>query len=210
MSSSGLAARRRGTGSGLALVVSGPSGAGKNTAIDRLLTDTPDLVYSVSHTTRPPRPGEEDGVDYHFVSTVDFDRMVAAGAFIEHVIYLGDQYGTSECEITRLAAKGFDIVLNIDTQGACELRRVGVPGTVLVFVFFAPPSLAPLGERLRARGSESEAAIAERLRVASREIEALPIFDYLVINDTIENAVRELSAIVEAERLRVLSVESNA
>ena len=121
-----------------------------------------------------------------------------------------DKKKSSECEITRLAAKGFDIVLNIDTQGACELRRVGVPGTVLVFVFFAPPSLDQLGERLRARGSESEAAIAERLRVASREIEALPIFDYLVINDTIENAVRELSAIVEAERLRVLSVESNA
>jgi guanylate kinase len=105
--------------------------------------------------------------------------------------------------MARLAAKGLDIVLNIDTQGACTLRREGVPGIALAFVFFSPASLDQLGERLRARGSESEAAIAERLRVASREIEALPIFDYLVINDTIENAVRELSAIVEAERLRV-------
>ena len=205
MSSSGLAARRRGTGSGLAFVVSGPSGAGKNTAINGLLARVPDLVYSVSHTTRGPRPGERDGVDYHFVSTADFDGMVGAEQFVEHVIYLGDQYGTSKREMAQLAAKGLDIVLNIDAPGACTLRRDGVPGIALVFVFFAPPSLDQLGERLRARGSESEEAIAERLRVASREIETLPIFDYLVINDTIENAVRELSAIVEAERLRIRS-----
>jgi guanylate kinase len=105
--------------------------------------------------------------------------------------------------MAQLAAKGLDIVLNIDAPGACTLRRDGVPGIALVFVFFAPPSLDQLGERLRARGSEGAEAIAERLRVASREIEALPIFDYLVINDTIENAVRELSAIVAAERLRI-------
>jgi guanylate kinase len=210
MSSSGLSLRRRGTGSGLAFVVSGPSGAGKNTAINGLIAQVPDLVYSVSHTTRVPRPGERDGVDYHFVSSADFDKMVETEQFIEHVIYLGDQYGTSKGEMARLAAKGLDIVLNIDAQGACTLRREGVPGVALAFVFFSPPSIDQLGERLRARGSESEAAIAERLRVASREIETLPVFDYLVINDTIENAVRELSAIVEAERLRVLSVESNA
>jgi guanylate kinase len=205
MSSSGLAARRRGVGSGLAFVVSGPSGAGKNTAINRLLAQAPDLVYSVSHTTRVPRLGERDGVDYHFVSTADFDRLVEAEEFIEHVVYLGDEYGTSKGEMARLAAKGLDIVLNIDAQGACTLRREGVSGIALVFVFFAPPSIDQLGERLRARGSEGGAAIAERLRVALREIETLPIFDYLVINDTIENAVRELSAIVAAERLRIRS-----
>ena len=210
MSSSDLAARRRGTGSGLAFVVSGPSGAGKNTAINRLLESTSGLVYSVSHTTRSPRRGERDGVDYHFVSTVEFNRMVSAGEFIEYVNYLGDHYGTSKGELARLVERGLDIVLNIDTQGACTLRRIGVAGVDLVFVFFAPPSLDRLGERLRARGSEDEPAIAERLRVASREIETLPTFDYLVINDAIENAVRELGAIVEAERLRVLSVESNA
>lgn len=205
MSNSGVSDRRRGTGSGLAFIVSGPSGAGKNTAINRLLAEVPSLVYSVSHTTRAPRPGERDGVDYHFVAASAFDRMVAGGEFIEHVVYLGDQYGTSKGEMARLAAKGLDIVLNIDTQGACTLRRVGVPGISLVFVFFAPPSLDQLGARLRARGSESEAEIAERLRVAAEEMKTLPVFDYLVINDTIDGAVRELAAIVEAERLRVLA-----
>jgi guanylate kinase len=204
MSSSEIAARRRGTGSGLAFIVSGPSGAGKNTAINRLLVETPGLVYSVSHTTRDPRPGEKDGVDYHFVPAAEFDRMVGVDGFIEHVVYLGDHYGTSKGELARLSARGLDIVLNIDVQGACTLRRVGVPGIALVFVFFAPPSLDRLGERLRARGSESETEIAERLRVAAREMETLPSFDYLVVNDTVENAARELAAIVAAERLRIL------
>ncbi len=205
MSSEKLAARRRGVGSGLAFVVSGPSGAGKNTAINRLIAETPSLVYSASHTTRAPRPGEKDGVDYHFVAKDEFARMVERGEFIEHVVYLGDQYGTSKGEMARLAALGLDVVLNIDVVGAQTLRRTGVPGTRLAFVFFAPPSLDRLGERLRARGSESEAAIAERLRVAAREIETLASFDYLVINDTIETAVRELGAIVAAERLRVVA-----
>ncbi len=204
MSSSELAERRRGTGSGLAFIISGPSGAGKNTAINRLLAETPNLVYSVSHTTRAPRPREQDGVDYHFVPMSDFDRMVGANEFIEHVVYLGDQYGTSKGELARLSASGLDIVLNIDVQGACTLRRVGAPGVSLVFVFFASPSLEQLGERLRARGSESETEISERLCVAAREMETLPTFDYLVLNDTLDNAVRELGAIVAAERLRIL------
>jgi guanylate kinase len=205
MSSSELPARRRGTGSGLAFVVSGPSGAGKNTAIDELVLQVPSLAYSVSHTTRAPRPGEEDGVNYHFVSVAQFRKMADAGEFLEHVVYLGHEYGTSKGEWARLAATGADIVLNIDVQGACMLRRVGAPGFALVFVFFAPPSLDQLGERLRARGSEPESKITERLNVASREIEMLHVFDYLVVNDEIGDAVRELASIVAAERLRVLA-----
>ncbi len=204
MSSEALARRRRGIGSGLAFVVSGPSGAGKNTAIDRLIAATPNLAYSVSHTTRDPRPGEKDGADYHFVTRAEFDRLVACGEFVEHVVYLGDQYGTSKGEMARAAARGVDLVLNIDVVGAQTLRRTGVPGVDMVFVFFAPPSLDRLAERLRARGSEGEDEIAERLRVAAREMDALGSFDYLVLNDTLNEAVGELGAIVAAERLRIL------
>ncbi|MEW5826524.1 MAG: guanylate kinase [Candidatus Bipolaricaulota bacterium] len=203
MSSERIVERRRGAGSGLALVVSGPSGAGKNTAINALLTRDPRLAYSVSHTTRRPRPGESEGVDYHFVSGDAFDALADAGEFLEHVTYLGDRYGTSRAEIARLAALGRDIVLNIDVQGARALRARTVPGVALAFVFFAPPSLADLEARLRARGSEGEAERANRLRVAREELDAIKIFDYLVVNDELDQVVRELEAIVAAERLRV-------
>ncbi|MCX6093989.1 MAG: guanylate kinase [Candidatus Bipolaricaulota bacterium] len=204
MSNDELSALRRGTGSGLAFVVSGPSGAGKNTAISALIARVPGLVYSVSHTTRAPRPGERNGVDYYFVSDTEFAEMVATGAFVEHAVYLGDRYGTSKAEMKRLTARGADVVLNVDVQGACTLRRVGVPGVTLSFVFFAPPSLSQLGDRLRARGSESEGEIAERLRAAAREMKSLEIFDYLVLNGDLATAVDELRAIVMAERLRVV------
>ena len=189
----------------MAFGVSGPSGAGKNTAIGALIARVPGLVYSVSHTTRPPRPGEREGVDYYFVSDDAFARMVAAEEFVEHAVYLGDQYGTSRAEMKRLTAQGADVVLNVDVQGACTLRRVGVAGVTLSFVFFAPPSLGQLGERLRARGSESEAQIAERLRAAAKEMKSLEIFDYLVLNGDLATAVDELEAIVTAERLRVVA-----
>ncbi len=204
MSSDDLTPLRRGIGHGLAFVVSGPSGAGKNTAISALIARVPGLVYSVSHTTRAPRPGERDGVDYYFVSEETFATLAAAGEFVEHAVYLGDRYGTSKAEMARLTARGLDVVLNVDVQGAITLRRVGVPGVVLAFVFFAPPSLAQLGERLRARGSESEAEIAERLRAVAREMKSLGIFDYLVLNGDLATAVEELRAIVMAERLRVV------
>ena len=204
MSNDELAALRRGTGSGLAFVVSGPAGAGNNTASSALIARVPGLVYSVSHTTRAARPGERSGVDYYFVSEAQFEGMVAAGEFIEHAVYLGDRYGTSKAEMARLTARGMDVVLIVDVQGACTLRRVGVPGVTLSFVFFAPPSLSQLGERLRARGSESESEIAERVRASAREMKSLEIFDYLVLNGDLATAVEELRAIVTAERLRVV------
>jgi len=205
MSSDDLSTLRRGTGRGLAFVVSGPSGAGKNTAISALIARVPGLVYSVSHTTRSPRPAEKNGIDYYFVSAAQFAEMVAAGEFVEHAVYLGGQYDPSRAEKHRLTAQGADVVLNVDVQGACTLRRGGVPGVTLSFVFFAPPSLGQLGERLRARGSESEAEIAERLRAAAREMKSLGVFDYLVLNGDLATAVDELRAIVMAERLRVVA-----
>lgn len=201
--SSDLASRRKGVGNGLAFVVSGPSGAGKNSVISRAMEDLPDVRYSVSYTTRPRRAHEVDGVDYLFVDREEFVRRIESGDFVEHVTYLGDLYGTSRSQIDGIVGRGFDVVLNIDVEGAKLVRRTGLGDHTVVFVFLVPSSLARLEERLRARGTETEEQIADRLAVAAREMEALDAFDYLVINDDLETAAAELCAIVLAERLRI-------
>ena len=203
MSNSGIVARRKGIGSGLAFVVTGPSGAGKNSVIDRVMEELPGLAFSVSYTTRPPREGEVDGVDYIYVSREEFNRLVARGEFVEHMTYLGDMYGTSRSQIEDIFRQGKDVVLNIDVAGARALREIGLDRYTIVYVFLTPSSLERLAERLRLRGSETEEQIAERLRVAESELRAIPAFDYLVINDDYETAVAELSAIIVAERLRI-------
>ncbi len=202
--SSDITARRKGIGHGLAFVVSGPSGAGKNSVINRAMERISDLRYSVSYTTRPRREEHEvEGVDYLFVSREEFTRRVANGDFVEHVTYLGDLYGTSRSQIDGVVAQGLDVILNIDVEGARLIRRTGLSGHTVVYVFLVPSSLARLEERLRARGTESDGQIANRLEVAAREMEAMGVFDYLVINDVLETAVAELRAIVTAERLRI-------
>jgi guanylate kinase len=201
--SSDIEARRMGIGHGLAFVVSGPSGAGKNSVIDRAMGTIPDLAYSISYTTRPRREHEVDGVDYMFVSRKEFTHRIERGDFIEHVTFLGDLYGTSRSQIDDLIARGLDVVLNVDVEGAKLLRRTGIGDHVVVYVFLVPSSLARLEERLRARGTESENQVADRLRAAKREMEAMGIFDYLVINDDLDTAVGELCAIIAAERLRI-------
>ncbi len=204
MSSESVARSRRGTGGGIAFVVSGPSGAGKNSAIERVMRILHDLCYSVSYTTRPRRAGEEDGVDYRYVSREEFARLIARGELLEHVTYLGDQYGTSRSQIKELFAQGKDVILNIDVEGAKTVRRRGLDEFTVIFIFFSPSSLEALRERLRERGTESEAEIEARLEVASREMEAIPFFDYLVINDDLGRAVEELSSIIVAERCRIV------
>ncbi len=204
MSSSRIVQLRRGRGRGLALIVSGPSGAGKTTVINRVLASTSGLSYSISHTTRPPRAGEVDRVDYVFTTSEAFDRMVRNNEFVEHVTYLGAQYGTSRAEIRRRIQGGDDVVLNIDVQGAKSLQQAGLADVDLVYVFLAPSSLAILEDRLRERNTESDEAIAGRLEVAREELLAIPQFDYLVINDQLEAAVNELKAIIVSERARVL------
>jgi len=201
--SSDLTSRRKGVGNGLAFVVSGPSGAGKNSVIGRAMEDLPDVRYSVSYTTRPRRPHEVDGVDYLFVDREEFVGRIESGDFVEYVTYLGDLYGTSRSQVDGIVDRGFDVILNIDVEGAKLVRRTGLGDHTVVFVFLVPSSLVRLEERLRARGTESDEQIADRLTVAAREMEALGAFDYLVINDDLETAAAELRAIVSAERFRI-------
>jgi len=201
--SSDVAGRRKGIGGGLTFVVSGPSGAGKNSVINRAMEELADLEYSVSYTTRPRRECEVDGVDYLFVTREEFTRRIETGDFVEHVTYLGDFYGTSRSQIDGMVARGLDVILNIDVEGARLVRHTGLSEHTVVYVFLVPSSLARLEERLRSRGTEGNDEIAARLKVAACEMEALDVFDYLVINDDLETAVAELRSIVEAERLRI-------
>lgn len=194
---------RRGIGSGLAFVVSGPSGAGKTSVIARAMAELAGLRFSVSYTTRPRRDQEVDGVDYIFVGRPEFERRIASGDFVEHVSYLGDLYGTSRSQIDHAVAEGFDVILNIDVEGAKRIRATGLGDHHVVYVFLVPSSLDLLEERLRARGSESDEQIAERVAVAKREMKALDVFEYQVVNDDLTTAVGELGAIITAERIRL-------
>jgi len=201
--SNSLVEKRTGIGSGLAFVVTGPSGAGKNSVIDLMMAQIPGLVYSVSYTSRPKRPAEIDGEDYVFVSEDEFVGRVEAGDFLEHVIYLDDHYGTSKSQIEDSIARGFDVVLNIEVEGAKTLQQEDLGRTKVVYVFLTPSSMEELEARLRKRDTEDETKIQRRLQVAKQEMKALPRFDYLVINDDLEMAVRELASIVVAERIRL-------
>jgi guanylate kinase len=204
MSSESIVKERRGIGGGIAFVVCGPSGAGKNSVIERVMGVLPGLSYSVSYTTRPRRSGEVEGEDYHYITHQEFDRLVAVGEMIEHVTYLGDQYGTSRSQIHAVFDRGEDVILNIDVKGAKNLKKSGLLDFSVVYVFLTPSSLDILGERLRDRGTEDSDEIHARLEVAAQEMRALPLFDYLVVNDRLDVAVDELRSIIVAERSRIL------
>jgi guanylate kinase len=168
-------------------VITGPSGVGKGTLIRTLRERLPELELSVSATTRAPRPGEQDGVDYHFLSDADFQRRVDAGDFVEHAVYSGRRYGTLRSELERRTAAGHPVVLEIETA---------LPDAVQVFI--APPSLDALRTRLIGRGTDDDAEVAARLRVAEEELAAQGEFGHVVVNDRLEDAVAELVAIVAA------------
>jgi len=195
--------KRTGIGSGLAFVVTGPSGAGKNSVIDLVIDQLPQLVYSVSYTSRSKRPTEIDGEDYVFVSEDEFVRRIEADDFLEHVTYLDDHYGTSRSQIKDVIARGFDVILNIEVEGAKKLQQEDLGGTKVVYVFLTPSTMEELEARLRKRNTEDENKIQRRLQVAKQEMKALPCFDYLVINDDLNTAVRELASIIIAERIRL-------
>jgi len=178
-------------------VITGPSGVGKGTLIRSLVQQVPELEVSVSASTRPPRPGEVDGVDYHFLSDAEFDRRLAAGEFIEHASYSGHRYGTLRSELESRVGAGVPVVLEIEIQGARQVREA-VPDAVQVFI--APPSLEALRARLVGRGSNSPRDVEARLRTARDEMGAQDEFPHVVVNDRLERAVAELVAIVRAAR----------
>ncbi len=191
-------------GRGLMFVVCGPSGAGKTSVINRVMECVGRLSFSVSHTTRRQREGETDGVDYYYVGETEFETLVESGELVEHVMYQGDQYGTSRGEITRVFDAGKDLVLNIDVQGARLLQgKDAVPDATAVYIFLTTPDRERLRERLEARGTESQDVIEKRLATAEEEMKSLAEFDYLVVNDELDQAVKELAAIVTAERVRI-------
>ncbi|HEX7298221.1 MAG TPA: guanylate kinase [Solirubrobacteraceae bacterium] len=174
-------------------VITGPSGVGKGTLIRTLRERLPALALSVSATTREPRPGEEDGADYHFLSDSDFQRRVDAGEFVEHATYSGRRYGTLRSEVERHTAAGEPVVLEIEVQGARQVREA-LPQALQVFI--APPSLDALRTRLVGRGTDDEDQVAARLRVAQEELAAQGEFGHVVVNDRLEDAVEELLGIV--------------
>ncbi len=177
-------------------VITGPSGVGKGTLIRGLMERLPQLQLSVSATTRSPRPGERDGVDYHFLTRQEFDRRVLEGAFVEHADYAGRSYGTLRSELEDRVRAGVPVVLEIEVQGARQVRAA-MPEAVQVFV--APPSLAALRTRLIGRGTDDAAEVERRLQVAEQELAAQPEFAHVVVNDRLDDALERLGAIAAVE-----------
>jgi guanylate kinase len=186
------------------VVVSAPSGAGKTSLCEWVVTAVPNLAHSVSFTTRPPRPDEKDGRDYHFVDEGKFRAMAERGDFAEWAVVHGHLYGTSQALLERHAAAGQDVVLDIDTQGAAILRGVH-PDAVSIFVI--PPSWAKLEERLRRRQSDTEVDIQRRLQRAREEVKHYAEYQYVIVNDVFTRAAEELKAIILAERRRSARVD---
>jgi guanylate kinase len=184
---------------GIMLVLSSPSGAGKTTIASRLLKD-PGVEISISHTTRMKRKGEKDGKDYHFVDRETFTRMRDQDAFLEWAVVFDNYYGTTRKPVEEALAAGRDVLFDVDWQGARKLRESAQDDVVAVFIL--PPSAAALEERLRARAEDSEDVVVRRMRGASNEIQHWDEYDYVVLNDDIEQSVTAVRAILAAERLR--------
>jgi len=188
-----------GSARGSVLVISAPSGAGKTTLCKRLLQEDRGIEFSVSFTTRAPRAGEKEGVDYHFIDRPDFERRRDRGDFIEWAEVGGHLYGTSAVAVQEAAARGRDILLDIDTQGALNIHRM-IPEAILIFIL--PPGRMALKERLQKRGTDGPQEVARRLGLAGGEVEKSPAYDYVIINDDFEAAYRQLRAIALAARCR--------
>lgn len=184
---------------GTIFIVVAPSGAGKTTLVRALLESEPDVALSVSYTTRQPREGEINGKHYHFVDRATFEGMIAAGDFLEHAEVFGNYYGTSSRWIREQIAVGRDILLEIDCQGARQVREI-LPEAVAIFIL--PPSMTVLESRLRGRATDSEEVILRRLSEARKEIDQSPEYDYLIVNDEFETARLDLISVVRSQRLQ--------
>ncbi len=200
--------------SGIIYIISAPSGSGKSTLTAELLRTVPNLEFSISYTTRRPRGSERNGREYHFVNKDEFERMIAAGDFLEHACVFGDYYGTARRYLAEAQSRGHDLVLDIDVQGAAQVKRK-IPEAVSILIL--PPSRQELEKRLRRRSesekhiedparrlpdAEREAVIQRRLQTAAREIENYATYDYILVNDQLERSIDRLKAIVVAERLQ--------
>jgi guanylate kinase len=185
---------------GLLFIIAAPSGAGKSSLVNAVLADDPRLVLSISYATRPARAGEVNGREYHFVDRATFQRMLEAGEFLESAEVHGNLYATSQKQIADVRASDRDIVLEIDWQGAQQVRRI-FPDAVGIFIL--PPSRPELERRLRARGQDTEQAIQRRLAAAAEEMSHAAEFDFVIINNDFEEARRDLAAVVRASRLRL-------
>ncbi len=189
---------------GSLIVLSGPSGAGKGTIHNELLKRDSNLTYSVSMTTRSPRDGEVDGVDYYFVSEEEFKKEIEKGSFLEYALVHGNYYGTLKKNVDDSLDKGLDVILEIDIQGALNVKE---KASDAIFIFIMPPTMRELRDRLVKRGTETKEKIIERFKNAYKEVNEISKYNYVVINDEVESAVKKVQAIMLAERCRVDRIE---
>lgn len=184
---------------GLLLVVSGPSGSGKGTVLQALFKRRSGLFYSISATTRLPRPGEENGKHYHFLTKDVFEREIEQGNMLEYAKYCDNYYGSPRGPVDEMRDKGLDVVLEIEVQGAMKVRHNCSDATL---VFIMPPSIEELEKRLRGRGTESEEVVRKRLETSKAEVQTASAYDYIVLNDEVERAAKDVDCIITAEKLR--------
>lgn len=190
---------------GVLVVVSAPSGVGKSTILGRLRETREKLCFSVSATTRAPREGERNGVEYEFVSRERFDEMAANGEFLEHADYVENCYGTPRAPVEQKLSEGWDVYLDIEVRGAMQVRK-NCPEALLIFVM--PPSMEELKRRLEGRGTEAPEVVEKRLREAEREMAERDKYDFVVVNDEVDRAAAEISRLIDAHRERLLAAEA--